>query len=117
MSRVLVDTSTWIAHLRSTNEDLVELLSSNSVLTHSAVIGELACGSLKNRKDFLDDLRRLNSVEEASVEEALELIETRRLYGKGIGWVDACLLASCLISDCALFTLDKRLSEIARKIL
>ena len=74
MAATLIDTSVWIAHLRSTHETLTELLREGAVLTHPAVIGELACGSLKNRQEFLENLSRLKSVTEAETEEVMEFV-------------------------------------------
>jgi len=117
VSRVLIDTSVWISHLRSPNGTLIDLLKQGVAATHSAVIGELACGSIKNRVAFVESLGRLKFITEAESKEVIELIERRKLYGKGIGWIDAQLLASCLISDATLFTLDKKLAVISSKLL
>lgn len=108
---VLVDTSVWIDHLRKADAALIELLRENQVLIHSAVIGELACGSLRNRKQFIDNLLILPRATEASFEETLRLIESRRLSGKGLGWVDVQLLASAALSNALLLTQDKRLAR------
>ena len=86
MSFSLVDTSVWIDHLRRPEETLLELLKDRRVLTHSAVIGELACGQIPKRDLFLTDLSLLPQVKEATSEEVLHLIDTHKLYGKGLGW-------------------------------
>ena len=83
---------------------------------HPFIRGELACGNLKNREVLLSDLRLLPSVRCASDEDTLHLIEARRLCGRGLGWVDANLLASSLISNCRLWTLDKRLQSAAAEL-
>ncbi|MBI2027283.1 MAG: VapC toxin family PIN domain ribonuclease, partial [Deltaproteobacteria bacterium] len=85
---VLVDTSVWIDHLRQKNTELIALLEQNLILVHSAIIGELACGNLKRRNEFIQYLQFLPTSQEASSEEVLEMIENRHLYGKGINWVD-----------------------------
>lgn len=83
---------------------------------HPFVLGELACGSFKNRAVILSDLQELPSANPASTAEALQLIEDRRLWGRGLGWVDVHLLASALLSDCGLWTLDKRLGRAAAEL-
>ena len=113
---VLVDSSVWIAHLRTGEPELADLLAAGLVLMHPFIRGELACGNLKNREVLLSDLRLLPSVRCASDEDTLHLIEARRLWGRGLGWVDANLLASSLISNCRLWTLDKRLQSAAAEL-
>jgi predicted nucleic acid-binding protein len=110
---VLADTSVWIEHLRRGHPGLTELLRQGLVLMHPSVAGELACGNLKNRAAILADLFALPTTTVASDGEVLQLIEDRRLWGRGLGWIDAQLLASALISNCRLWTLDKRLAAIA----
>ena len=109
----IVDTSVWIDHLRSGNDKLKELLTSDSVFTHPFVVGELACGGLKNRAQILTDLNRLPLAMAANHDDVLRLIDRQRLSGKGIGWVDAHLLAAALISKCSFWTLDKSLARVA----
>jgi predicted nucleic acid-binding protein len=111
---VLVDTSVWIEHLRVGEPALAELLTEASVLIHPFITGELACGNLKNRTRVLADLNTLPASKSASHNEVFRLIENRRLWGKGIGWVDGHLLASALVTECQFWTLDKRLRQVAR---
>jgi predicted nucleic acid-binding protein len=110
---ILVDTSVWIEHLRQGQSILIDRLMQGSILTHSFVIGELACGNLKNRTEILTDLQALPAAVAASDNEVMRLIESRRLWGLGIGWIDAHLIASALLSKCQFWTLDKRLSRAA----
>ncbi len=109
--RVLVDTSVWIDHLRKPNSALVGLLKSNRVLMHTAVLGELACGTLPNRAVLLADLDLIPKATEATPDEAMAFIERNALSGKGLGWVDIQLLASARLSSSTLLTKDKRLSK------
>ncbi|MGA7414875.1 MAG: PIN domain-containing protein [Bryobacteraceae bacterium] len=109
---VLVDTSVWVSHLRSGEPRLTEFLEKGLVLMHPAVIGELACGNLRNRRAFLSHLAELQEAASATNEEALLLIEGRKLWGRGVGWIDAHLLASSLLSDCLFWTLDERLMSV-----
>ena len=109
----LVDTSVWIDHLRSRNASLVALLESDHVLTHPFVIGEVACGNLSNRRQVLELLQSLPAAVRAADAEVLALVEGRRLYGTGVGWVDVHLLAAALLTPCGIWTLDARLREAA----
>ncbi len=110
---ILVDTSVWIEHLRRGNTRLAELLNDEQVTCHAFVTGELACGNLRNRGEVLTLLRELPHVQVAEHHEVLHLLETRRLYGRGLGWVDAHLLASSLLTGCRVWTLDKALAHVA----
>jgi len=109
---VLVDTSVWVSHLRYGEPQLAGFLEEGLVLIHPAVIGELACGNLRSRKAFLGGLAELEEAVPATHEETLLLIESRKLWGRGIGWLDAHLLASSLLSRCFFWTLDERLNAI-----
>ena len=109
---ILVDTSVWIDHFRNGNAQLGELLISSEVMIHPFIIGELACGSIKNRKEILGLLNELPCADIAEHQEVLKLIEDRKLYGKGIGLIDAHLIASALISKVRLLTMDKTLEKV-----
>ncbi len=113
---ILVDTSVWVDHLRNTHQELSRLLDDGVVLCHPFVIGELACGNLKNRNEILDLLAALPTAEVASHDEALHLVTDRKLSGKGIGWIDVHLLASALLTNCTLWTKDKALQSISRSL-
>ena len=110
---ILVDSSVWIAHLRRSSTHLAELLRDGRVLCHPHVLGELACGALKRRREVLGLLGLLPRVVEASNEEVLVLVEEHRLFGRGLGWIDVHLLASGRLGDARLWTLDKRLAAAA----
>jgi predicted nucleic acid-binding protein len=111
---LLADTSVWIHHFRHGDADLANALSEGLVYMHPFVSGELACGNLKGRSGVMADLGDLSEAVVASSAEVLELIERRKLWGRGLGWIDQHLLASALLSDCVLWTLDKKLGETAR---
>src|SRR5260370_13531301 len=113
---VLADTSVWIEHFRYGEPTLADHLSDGRVLMHPFVCGELACGTLKNRGVVLSDLHALPSATQATAAEVLKLIEDRKLWGRGLGWIDVHLLSSALLSHCAFWTLDKRLAEAARDL-
>jgi predicted nucleic acid-binding protein len=111
---ILVDTSVWIDHLRHGEPALVKALETESVLTHPFVIGELACGNIRNRTEFLDLIGRLPTPPIATDEEALQLIDRHKLNAKGVGYIDIHLLASTLLmSEARLWTRDRQLASIA----
>jgi len=114
---ILVDTSVWIDHLRAGEPLLVKLLDTNRVLVHPLIIGELACGNLNNRKTVLSLLRKLPTARLATDEEVLFFIERHGLMGKGIGYIDAHLLAAMsLTGTVRLWTRDKRLGAVAESM-
>lgn len=113
---VLVDTSVWVSHLRTGNERLQQLLDNGEAATHPFIIGELACGNLKNRKEILTLLQFLPQSNLASNEEVMHFIEVNNLMGIGIGFIDAHLLASALLSGLRIWTLDKKLDYAALKL-
>jgi len=113
---VLADTSIWIAHFRHREPTLADLLSEGLVLMPPIVSGELACGNLKDRTAILSDLHVLPPAKLASNAEVEQLIEDRRLWGRGLGWIDTHLLASALLSNCRFWTLDIRLAKTAVEI-
>lgn len=111
---ILVDTSVWIDHLRVGVKELESQLKNCSVLLHPFVIGELACGNLCNRNEVLSLMGDLPRVKVATDPEVLYFIEEQELMGKGIGYIDAHLLASVALSAPAmLWTRDKRLNLVA----
>jgi predicted nucleic acid-binding protein len=114
---ILVDTSVWVDHFRRRNAKLSQLLEDGAVYTHPMVLGELACGNLRERTRTIALLALLPSVPQVTDEVVLQAIELRRLWGQGIGWVDAHLLCAALISRCPLWTLDRRLSRLAEQAL
>jgi predicted nucleic acid-binding protein len=113
---VLVDTSVWIAHFRERQPVLVDLLRDGLILAHPFVTGELACGNLRKRASLLADLAALPTAAPVSDAEVMRLIESRRLWGRGLGWVDAHLLASAQISHCRFWTLDNRLRTVVSEL-
>jgi len=114
---ILVDTSVWIDFLRADDRHLADLLETASVCIHPMVIGELACGTLKNRGQLMSLWRKLPKTREASHDEALYFLEHNALSGKGIGLVDLHLLASTALSEStSLWTRDKRLHLVAETL-
>jgi predicted nucleic acid-binding protein len=113
----LVDTSVWVDHLNNADPGLQKMLNAGRVLIHPFVIGEIACGSLRSRRQTLGLLAALPQVSVASHSEVLYLLESHRLGGAGIGWVDAHLLAAVKISGLAkIWTRDRALRGAARSL-
>lgn len=110
---VLADTSVWIHHLRESSAALIGLLELNQVAIHPFVIGELACGNLKHRQEAILELEILPRTAVPGYHDVMEFIDRYKLHGKGIGLVDAHLLASCSSSEALLWTKDIRLHKIA----
>ncbi|GEL21009.1 type II toxin-antitoxin system VapC family toxin [Pseudonocardia asaccharolytica] len=111
---ILVDTSVWIDHLRIGHPTLASLLENGRVLSHPWVAGELALGHLSRRHEILGLLGNLPQAQVATPVEVATLIERRRLFGLGIGYVDAQLLAAVLLTaETRLWTHDKRLAAAA----
>jgi predicted nucleic acid-binding protein len=113
---VLVDTSVWVAHLRKGIRGLEALLNEGDVICHPFIVGELACGNLKNRGEILSLLQTLPVAIHAEHEEVMYFIENYSLMGKGLGYIDMHLLASAMLTKVPLWTLDKRLSMISSKL-
>lgn len=111
---ILVDTPVWIEHWRSEVPHLSDLLDGEQVLMHPMVIGELACGNLRDRVQALEFLSDLPEVTIAFSDEVLVFIERHRLMGRGIGYVDVNLLVSTALHESArLWTVDRRLHNAA----
>jgi predicted nucleic acid-binding protein len=113
---ILADTSVWIEHFRHGEPVLSDRLSEGVVLMHPFVSGELACGHLKDRAEILSELHSLPQAKLASNDEVLKVIEARRLWGRGLGWIDAHLIASALLSNCVFWTFDVRLAKAASEL-
>jgi predicted nucleic acid-binding protein len=113
---VLVDTSVWVDHLRQGNAELPARLASGEVLTHPFVVGELACGHLSKRAKVLALLEALPATPVAEPREALGFVESQRLQGAGIRWIDVHSLASARLAHVPLWTLDRKLASVARSL-
>ncbi len=111
---VLVDTSVWVDHLRKGHAGLTDLLNEGVVACHPFVIGELACGGLKNRLEILSLLQTLPASIVAKHEEVMSFIENHRLMNRGMGYIDISLLASALLTGIPIWSLDKNLGETAK---
>ena len=113
---ILVDTSVWIKHLRQIDKKLVRLLEQGLVACHPFIIGELACGGIKNRYEIINLLNDLPSTDILDHYDVMEFIEYRKIMNKGVGYVDVHLLGSALVSGTPLWTFDKALRKIANQL-
>ena len=113
---VLVDTSIWVTHLRQGSRQLERLLMDAEVMCHPFIIGELACGNLRNRHEIISLLQSLPMASTIEFDEFLFFIDKHQLMGKGIGFVDIHLLASAQLAGTTLWTADKRLKSAADRL-
>src|SRR5262245_35731733 len=109
---ILVDTSIWVDHLRTSSKRLTYLLQEDLVLAHPFVIGELALSGLNNRDEILQLIGALPKATEATHDEVMEAVGQWSLDRRGIGWVDTHLLTAALLSDAQVWTADKRLRAV-----
>ena len=113
---MLVDTSVWVDHLRRGNDLLADRLRGGEVWAHPFVIGELACGTLERRREILGLLAALPHAPLLDHQEVLDFVESRQLMAQGIGWIDVHLLASATLGRLPVWTLDRRLHLVARRL-
>lgn len=114
---ILVDTSVWIDHFRRHDATLAALLDGGRVLTHPFIIGELALGALNQRDVILSSMRDLPTALVASDAEVMDFVAAQALHGRGVGYIDAHLLASArLTPNASLWTRDKRLRTVAERL-
>jgi predicted nucleic acid-binding protein len=113
---VLVDTSVWIRFLAGTEPYatvLDGLLSVDEVLGHDLIYGELMIGDRGGRPKFLAAYAAIQQVPQVPHTDVVELVKHRKLHGRGIGWIDAHLLASALVAATQLWTADVALAGVA----
>lgn len=113
---VIVDTSIWIDHLRRADPGLVRLLETGLALVHPLVEGELACGTIRDRRAFLSNLARLDRAATITDDEALSLIDRRSLHGRGLSIIDVHLLGAALIAGGTIWTRDRALRKEAERL-
>lgn len=113
---ILVDTSVWIDHLRNNSPALQRLLDNDLVVCHPLVIGEIACGNMKHRSEVIESLAVLPTTPIIEYQEVMTFIETHKLFGQGLGWIDIHLLASTMLQHVTLWTLDQPLRNAARRL-
>jgi predicted nucleic acid-binding protein len=115
---VLVHTSVWVDHFRNRNENLVGLLTLDLALSHPLIVTELACGTpLAPRSRTLTNIATLPQTRQATLDEVRGFVEREKLYGLGCGVVDLALLASTILTTGSrLWSLDRRLVELAQRL-
>jgi hypothetical protein len=113
---ILVDASLWVDHFRVANRSLQSLLESGLVLIHPYIFGELSLGSFRERNTILGHLNDLPKVTVAQETDILNFIESKNLFGRGIGYIDAHLLVSAILASVPLWTKDKNLRQVAEKL-
>jgi predicted nucleic acid-binding protein len=113
---VLADITIWVSHFRDKNPPHKYLLMEGLIVCHPFVIGDLACGNLRNRDEILSLLEALPATTKASHEEILRFIETNKLMGIDLDYADVHLLASALLSTALIWTKDKNLKEAADQL-
>jgi len=113
---ILVDTSIWVSHLRQSSRQLEKLLMNAEVMCHPFIIGELACGNLKNRNEIISLLQSLPMAPTVEFDEFLFFIDRNHMMGKGVGFVDVHLLASAQLAGVLLWTADKKLKFSADQL-
>jgi len=114
---ILADTSIWIDHLNQGGGMMSELLRARQILAHPFVLGEVALGSVRDRRVALAILHDLPTSTVAEGKGVLKLIDDWALTGTGIGYMDAHLLASVLLTPGArLWTRDRALRRVAQQL-
>ena len=116
---VLVDTSLWIRFLSNRAPfaaELDTLLSRDEVSGHEFVYGELLIGDKGGRKRLLTDYEQMHQAPVVPHSDVVAFVRDRRLYGRGIGWIDAHLLASALVAGARLWTADGPLGTLAHEL-
>ena len=114
---ILADTSVWIDYLRGKEERMTGLLEGNELIGHPVVVGELLLGGLKPDSAVIRRLRQFEAMVVPTVEEVERAIEIHALGGRGIGYSDATLLASCIMErGVALWSKDRKLARVAREV-
>ena len=114
---ILADTSIWVDYLRSRNPEMQKRLSRGQIVMHPFIVAEIALGSLRNRRQRLEEMEALLEVRVAQLNEVRHMIEAHALYSKGIGLTDAHLIASCLLTPgTQLWTRDGAMENVAKAL-
>lgn len=113
---ILIDSSVWIDHFRTENSLLSGLLMQGAIVMHEFILGELAIGNFKNRKEILTLLDSIPKLSKLTHDEFLYFLEQNSFYSKGVGFVDIHLLGSTKLAGVKIWTLDKRLLKLATSL-
>ncbi|MGZ8374843.1 MAG: type II toxin-antitoxin system VapC family toxin [Nitrospira sp.] len=113
---ILVDTAVWIVHFRTDSPALRQLLDNDLVVCHPLVIGEIACGNMRHRAAVLESLAVVPTALTIDHPELLTFLDTHKLFGQRLGWIDVHLLASTMLQQVTLWTLDQPLRNAAKTL-
>lgn len=113
---ILADTSVWVNHLRRGDRNLVGMLQAESVGLHPFILGEIAAGNLRNRERVLAYFASLPELPVAYESEVHHLLESRRLWGSGLGWIDLHILTAAKLSGWHLYTADRAMNQAAARL-
>ncbi len=113
---ILADTSLWVDHFHARSREVLDLLLAGQLATHPFVVGELLAGNLPERTRSVRQLLAIPTLAAVEHQEVVELVDRNTLYGRGLSWIDAHLLASCLASGTPLLTRDAGLNVAARRV-
>ncbi len=116
---VLVDTSVWIRFLSDQAPfaaELDRLLTDDAVAGHEFVYGELLAGDRGGRQTLLSSYERMEQIPPVPHSEVVAFVRARKIHGRGIGWIDAHLLASALVGGVRLWTADGPLETMAHEL-
>jgi len=117
---VLVDTSIWIRFLAGRtpfSDGLDQLLGRDEVVGHEMVFGELLIGEVGGgRKRLLDAYVQMHQSRTVSHHEVVEFVRSRRLFGRGVGWIDVNILASAVVGGFQVWTADPRFVTLANEL-
>ncbi len=113
---MIADTSAWIRMMRQGDELLFRALRSRQVEVHPLVYGELACGNARKRRELLDQLGEVRSAAMLPHGIVVRFLESHRLYGRNLSWIDVHLLASASLGKRTLHTHDSELALAAESL-
>jgi predicted nucleic acid-binding protein len=116
---VLVDTSVWIRFLANRTPyatTLDDLLGRDEVAGHELVYGELLIGDRAGRTKLLAAYEEMLQASMVPHSEMVAFVGSRRLSGRGVGWIDVHLLASAIVGQLQLWTADSRLLAVAKEL-
>ena len=116
---VLVDTSIWMRFLAGRTlyaAELDRLLEHGEVAGHDLIYGELLIGDSGARRELLNSYGLMHRVSTVPHMDVVTFVRARNLRGRGIGWIDAHLLAAALVADVCLWTAAARLAELASEL-
>jgi predicted nucleic acid-binding protein len=114
------DTSVWVEFLRNrepVHARLKSLLERGEVLGVECVLGELLSGARNSREtDALEAYwKSLPRLDESGIWiQAGKLSASRKLHARGVGLMDAAILAVASRAGAEIWTLDRKLADAAR---